>query len=649
MIFSVILRNFKTYQGINYIPLSNGTNFAALVGENGAGKSSVLEALSSYFNSSDWNFHHSLQKGFAEREPYICPIFLFEKKRFPDQSFEWLCESINNLAWNTKITEFASANKIHAEAFNSHRQKLISQGYTAQSHILLPLGLIKNHKNSTPTPYFSIFETVQDFSALKNYKTYTEALAELYKTISQSYSYIYLPSEIDIREQTKLESKTMQAVLGKKIDHIVRGFIDKTTITDINNKLSEFLEEISARLITYEYRKPGLKQSLLNITHLTETIIDSYFGSKVLTQKSGKNSSTPVADLSSGEKRQALIDVAQAFLSNSNQESKQNIILAIDEPELSLHTSACFNQFEKLTAVSQNGPQVLITTHWYGFMPVVTDGSAIYCSKKVEVSPILLDLRCFREELKKIRRDTQGKLPTEIELKGTNDLVQSIVSSITAGDYKWIICEGSSDKIYLDHHISCDKTFIVAIGGSFALKKLYTYLDLALSENREDINGRVFLLLDTDKKYESFEKSHNIDQIQIKRIKNNEATQKTELLDTSNNDFHPATTIEDALKPSYFFATLKKFITDETHGDAIRDLIQGLSVSNDDIAPSFALNLRRMEILELDEIFSTEGFKVKFALEYIKIAPPENPPHWIRQIKEFIEPSPLKTKRRRRN
>ncbi|HEK1347596.1 AAA family ATPase [Pseudomonas aeruginosa] len=48
MIFALLLRNFKTYQGINYIALSNGSSFSALVGENGAGKSSVLEALNSF-------------------------------------------------------------------------------------------------------------------------------------------------------------------------------------------------------------------------------------------------------------------------------------------------------------------------------------------------------------------------------------------------------------------------------------------------------------------------------------------------------------------------------------------------------------------------------------------------------------------------
>ena len=58
MIVGLFIRNFKIYQNINYIPLSKGKLFSAIVGENGAGKSSILEALNSYFNNFDWNCNH---------------------------------------------------------------------------------------------------------------------------------------------------------------------------------------------------------------------------------------------------------------------------------------------------------------------------------------------------------------------------------------------------------------------------------------------------------------------------------------------------------------------------------------------------------------------------------------------------------------
>lgn len=50
MIIGVFLRNIKTYAGINYIPLTNGHGFCGLVGNNGIGKSSVLESIDSLLN-----------------------------------------------------------------------------------------------------------------------------------------------------------------------------------------------------------------------------------------------------------------------------------------------------------------------------------------------------------------------------------------------------------------------------------------------------------------------------------------------------------------------------------------------------------------------------------------------------------------------
>ena len=45
MIVGIFLRHIKTYKGINFVPLSDGEKFCGLVGNNGIGKSTVLEAL----------------------------------------------------------------------------------------------------------------------------------------------------------------------------------------------------------------------------------------------------------------------------------------------------------------------------------------------------------------------------------------------------------------------------------------------------------------------------------------------------------------------------------------------------------------------------------------------------------------------------
>ena len=258
MIVGLLLRNYKTYQNINFIPLSNGSMFSAIVGENGSGKSSVLEALDSFFNSTEWNLNHSLAKGYPEREPYICPIFLIEKSSFDfeyDQYDDFL-QKINEMVWSATPQEFNSSPKPVSE-FCSNRDILLSGGYGAHSHYLLPLGLIKTAAGAAPGSYFSIFESLEEFGALQNYPCWSEFVDALFYYVQTTYQYIYVPSEINFREYTKIESKTVQALLGTKIEEIVRNIVKKSTVIDINQKLNAFLAEISNTLEHYEYKKPA--------------------------------------------------------------------------------------------------------------------------------------------------------------------------------------------------------------------------------------------------------------------------------------------------------------------------------------------------------------------------------------------------------
>ena len=206
MIIGLLVRNFKTYQAINYIKLSNGKHFSALVGENGAGKSSVLEALNSFFNAADWNYHHSLAKGFAEREPFICPIFLIKKDTLPSLGeFQWFVEKVSELTWSAAIGDFNPAHKSHAEMFYEHREKLITEGYSSDSYYLIPLGLKKEQKYAVPTVFFSMFETLPAYNSLiNNYLGSGGAITLLQQRIIDYYKFIYLPADIDFKHYTKI-------------------------------------------------------------------------------------------------------------------------------------------------------------------------------------------------------------------------------------------------------------------------------------------------------------------------------------------------------------------------------------------------------------------------------------------------------------
>lgn len=229
MIAGIILRNFKTYQSINYIPLSSGKNFSALVGENGVGKSSVLEALDSFFNGSDWNFNHSLNKGFSEREPFICPIFIIPNDIISsDLEFFDFVVAASEACWGSNVSDFNTSHKQHAEIFVGHRALLANNGFSKNTHYLIPFGLKKNSKTSSPDFFFSFFEGLRGFPKKSEKKEAYQSLERLQVFISSYYEYIYLPSDIDFGEYVKIHGKTTQALLGQKLDSIVRGIIKKT-------------------------------------------------------------------------------------------------------------------------------------------------------------------------------------------------------------------------------------------------------------------------------------------------------------------------------------------------------------------------------------------------------------------------------------
>jgi hypothetical protein len=352
--------------------------------------------------------------------------------------------------------------------------------------------------------------------------------------------------------------------------------------------------------------------------------------------------------LSSGEKRQALVDVAKAFLLANAAPTHQQIVLAIDEPELSLHVSSCFSQFEKLREIAESKIQVIITTHWYGFMPIISNGVAVYCPKS-DQPPLLLDLRCFREDIKKLKADTKGELPAELELKGINDLVQSIIASITSSDYRWIICEGSADSIYLNHYLKDSKLFVVPVGGSPTVKKIFSYLHLALEDSRSDIRGKVYCLIDTDKRFESFDGKDSISGILIRRLKNSEETCRTELLKTSDNNASPPTVIEDTLNAASFIKAIQNFKSHGVYGPLIARLSTALSSENDAWPSSLSLNLNFTDRRAMEQLFDSEGFKVKFALKYVELDDPVNKPGWVTEIENFLSaaaPKPAKPVRK---
>ncbi|MNF94027.1 hypothetical protein D3C84_767240 [compost metagenome] len=227
--------------------------------------------------------------------------------------------------------------------------------------------------------------------------------------------------------------------------------------------------------------------------------------------------------------------------------------------------------------------------------------------------------------------------------------MQSIIASITGADYKWIVCEGSSDKIYLEHYFSDGgpKPFILPVGAAKNVKKIYNYLIMALENDRDDIAGRVLFLLDTDKDFEKFDSTDGIANLRIRRLLNSTVENKTTLVQTTSSTFYPPTEIEDCLDAEAFLNTLLAFEDNEDVQNLMDELTEPPTVRDPTLPSGLALNLRDTDKLVFERIFDLPGFKIQFALLYATQAISDDHPEWINEIRKFLYPPKARLKRRK--
>lgn len=346
-----------------------------------------------------------------------------------------------------------------------------------------------------------------------------------------------------------------------------------------------------------------------------------------------------ISALSSGEKQKAIIDIAHSLLSK-HRDSGANLIIGVDEPESSLHMSACFDQFDALYDISRDCMQVLFSSHWYGFLPTIESGSATIITK--EENNHLFDqinLAGYREQIRQLTSSTRGRLPYDVRLKSVNDFVQSVITStINATPFNWLICEGSSEKLYLSHYlkdlIQEHRLRIVPVGGAKEIKRLYNHLSTSYEDFKDEIEGRIYLLSDTDSQLVKYDVA-NHPKLKCKRMVNISSTRSTSLVDIQSNPVSPATEIEDTLNGKLFLKTLLEFQSE--HPEQLNFLNIDMVESTPECCSKYALDLRGSEWEKIEEFFNIDNNKYLFARKYCEnIGDDYEIPGWITEIRNWL-------------
>lgn len=642
MIIGIFLRYFKTYQGINYIPLTDEDKFCGLVGDNGIGKSSILESLDTFFNSKPWNYNTVTKRsGMSSTKPEIVPIFLIKKDAFPDDILE-KAELLNQAALRISEDNVSPSLKVHVKNFVEHRE-LLRSNVNIDDHFLLPIGI--NHKGSVSLSLFNNRTLVELLlgvdSDTRNTSLTDDKLSSftpLLEKICNTIEYIYIPREIDPVSFTKLETSEIQILMGETLNQILSERVPQRQINEINSSLNSFLETLSQELEIYSYRTPTDRQQNLKKFDLYNLIIQAFFNIRKLHKKQGDNW-LEISSLSSGEKQKAVIDVAHSLLSK-HRDSGANLIIGVDEPESSLHMSACFDQFDALYDISRDCMQVIFSSHWYGFLPTIESGSTTVISKNDSLHVFdQINLARYREQIKQMSSSSRGLLPYDIRLKSINDFVQSVItSSIGVNPFSWIICEGSSEKIYLSNYFSDllkeKRLRIVPVGGAKEIKRLYKHLSTSYDDFKDEISGKIILISDTDSELVNYPVTNKLNLI-CKRIVNCPRSKATKLVDIQANPVSPATEIEDALNGKLFLITLREFAAEYPDQlGFLNEITQEVSEN----ATKLSLDLKGSQWEKIDEFFNFENNKFLFAQKYVSLINDEyEVPAWIQEIRGWLK------------
>lgn len=652
MIISLIIRHYKIYKGLNYIPLSDGTNFSSILGENGAGKSSILESLDCFFNKkpfTDWsiNFEAKAEGSSGENSPHIVPIFLIHKSKLrntykADQELYKKASLLSDYLWNTSDNKNIETIK----EFYLQREELKTK-FNTNEYFLLIVG----RKYKSTDCYFGSYQNTllfinENIHLKYEEKELDEYFSGFYDYVISHYSFLYIPVETDVQTYTKLETQDMQKLMDKNIQTEIENAITQKTIKTINGHLDKFVEDIEGVLETYKYK--GKFKNSLTMPDLVSKIIESYFSIKELNKKIPNSTKTiAVNELSSGEKRKALIDLAYSFL-KKNSDRTTNLIIAIDEPESSLHISNCYEQFEKLIEIAKENHQVLITTHWYGFLPIVTQGTATSINKGLDnkITTDFFSLSNFREFIKQAKekhKKSKIKAPLSIDyrIKSYNDLIQSIIISIIQDPpYNWIICEGSSEKIYFENffqqEITDKKLRILPVGGYEEVMKIYNYLIGPFKDSDYDKKGKIICLIDTDENRIDVDSVITNKNLHFKRLVFNKKD-NTILYDV-NSDLTTVTTIEDSLNSIIFVETLKFF---SSENQELIPLLEETNINPKSVYSKNALDLKDSEKDILKAFFNKNygSNKLNFAKKYLELSDDDligDEIEWVLEIKRII-------------
>lgn len=299
MLLAAILRNYKCYKNINYISFfrEKEQNLNVIIGDNGVGKSTILEALDSFFNDNHWIINSES----SDKDASVGIVVLIEKNRcnsILEKKEQEIVANISQSFWDVSESDNSTFSKY--SSFFSTRQHLVDK---KSSHYLLVIGKEYRQKDYGFLSFESkVKDNLENITPKPNHNT----IKDIINKVVGIYTYLYIPVETTVSDFLKLETAGMQTLVDKDIKAAISEALNEKRITRttdknrkkqisvleiINEKLEGYIEQIQLEIqqidSTYDFKPEYRQSSKLTPNHIANVIIEAYYSKRSL--KKDKN------------------------------------------------------------------------------------------------------------------------------------------------------------------------------------------------------------------------------------------------------------------------------------------------------------------------------------------------------------------------
>jgi predicted ATP-dependent endonuclease of OLD family len=281
--------------------------------------------------------------------------------------------------------------------------------------------------------------------------------ATKYKT-STTIGKILLAIVSGIKKEHEKKFSQNISEIGKYLSHDGESRLDGLNKIDtgVNEKVNQFFPDVSVKI------------------HFPTPTLDDIFKSGTLKVFESREDSSVMRDISRfghGTQRSiqmALIQYLAEIKKNSEDTKKSNTLIFIDEPELYLHPSAINSVRESLITLSENGYQVIISTHSASMLSAKHASNAIQVYKD---SNGTIARKTISEKIEELYKESSPQLHSAFSLSNSSYFLFSEEVLLVEGKTETNVLYALYKKIK-GTELNPTKTCIVAVDGKGSLLKM---------------------------------------------------------------------------------------------------------------------------------------------------------------------------------